>query len=365
MEEGRKYAYWLLNNNILDVEQKNRLIDIFKDAYHIYFASGKELEETGVINSKKADELEKQKALYKLDEEYMSFLQEPFSFTTIEDDDYPLMLRHIANAPYGLFYLGQLPDINEKCIAMVGSRNCSAYGKKCAYELANYLAKNGFTIVSGMARGVDSFSHRGCLDGSGRTIAVLGCGVDVIYPKENYKLYEEIAKNGCIMSEFPMNRQPLSIQFPRRNRIISGLSKGVIVVEAREKSGSLITADFALEQGRDIYAVPGRIFDTCSSGCNRLINEGAGIIYSYESLARDFLEGQEKELKQITFDDGKKIILENDEATMYKFVDYYPKNVAQLQVESGFDYVYTLELLMKLVMKKMVIEVYVNTYIRV
>jgi DNA processing protein len=196
---------------------------------------------------------------------------------TFNDPSYPQTLKYTADPPAVLYCLGRLkPD--ELCVAVVGSRKATWYGLDMSKKLSSELARHGVTIVSGMARGVDSKAHYGALEAGGRTIAVLGCGVDVVYPKENRNLMDEICKKGAVISEYLPGTEPIPFNFPARNRIISGLSKGVIIVEASEKSGSLITADYALEQGRDVFAVPGNINSMNSSGTNRLIREGARII---------------------------------------------------------------------------------------
>ena len=170
---------------------------------------------------------------------------------------------------------------------MIGSRNCSSYGERAAKDFAYNLAKEGICIVSGLAKGIDSFSHIGALNAKGKTIAVLGSGLDNIYPKENIKLVEEIIKNnGLVISEYPLGTKPLKYHFPARNRIISGLSDSVLVVEARKNSGTNITVDFALEQGKDVFVIPGNIYSKTSDGTNFLITEGAIPVLNYKDILR-------------------------------------------------------------------------------
>ena len=180
-----------------------------------------------------------------------------------------------------------MPEPEKKMAAIVGARACSSYGKEMAEYFARGLAKEGVGIVSGMARGADGIAQRAALSAGGYSVAVLGCGVDICYPEENRPLYERLWENGCILSEYPPGTLPHSRLFPPRNRIISALSDLVLVIEAREKSGTLITVDMALEQGKDVFAVPGRITDTCSRGCNRLIGNGAGIAVSVAQLLQE------------------------------------------------------------------------------
>ena len=201
---------------------------------------------------------------------------------------YPERLRNIDDAPKELYCLGNLELLNYKNnIAMIGSRNCSSYGERAAKDFAYNLAKVDICIVSGLAKGIDSFSHIGALNAKGKTIAVLGSGLDNIYPKENIKLVEEIIKNnGLVISEYPLGTKPLKYHFPARNRIISGLSDSILVVEARKNSGTNITVDFALEQGKDVFVIPGNIYSKTSDGTNFLITEGAIPVLSYKDILK-------------------------------------------------------------------------------
>lgn len=196
---------------------------------------------------------------------------------TFLSEEYPKVLLEIPDPPPYLYVKGELRG-SETAVAVVGSRRASTYGLLTTTRLATELAGHGITVVSGMARGVDTAAHRGALSGGGRSIGVLGCGIDLLYPPENRKLFEEMAEKGALVSEFPMGTLPLAENFPRRNRIISGMSRGVLVVEAQENSGSLITAQFALEQGREVFAIPGNINASSSRGANRLIKQGAKLV---------------------------------------------------------------------------------------
>lgn len=206
---------------------------------------------------------------------------------SIESEEYPEQLREIYDAPLKLYVLGNKEILKQSGIAIVGSRNATEYGKKVALQFSKDLSRKGINIISGLALGIDTSAHLGTLNSNsiGKTIAVLGGGLDEIYPKQNVELAKQIIKNGgCIISEYPLETKPEKLHFPQRNRIISGLSKGVLIVEASEKSGSLITADFALEQGRDVFAVPGNISSSTSFGTNNLIKQGAKLVTSYEDI---------------------------------------------------------------------------------
>lgn len=225
------------------------------------------------------------------DEDPMNLLnrinREGISIMLLYDEDYPQNLRHIDNPPPVLYYRGNWRPEDRTAVAIVGSRNATPSGLFNAQQIAAELASQGVVIVSGLARGVDTAAHRGALAGGGRTIAVLGSGIDRIYPPENAKLAEEIIQNGVLLSEFPLGDDPRPGNFPARNRIISGLSLGVLVVEAARDSGSLITAGLALEQGREVFAVPGPIHSAACYGSNRLIRQGACLVQTMD----DILEG--------------------------------------------------------------------------
>ena len=207
----------------------------------------------------------------------------------LADPRYPALLRETYDPPIVLYALG---DINgalaQPAVALVGSRRCSTYGRNIAEKLSRELAERGVTVISGLARGIDSAAHRGALEGKGLTIAVMGTGLDAVYPKENRKLAEQISAHGALVTEFPLATPPLSQNFPFRNRVISGLALGVMVVEGAERSGSLITARLAYEQGRDVFAVPGNITSAKSFGPNYLIKDGAKLVQSWRDVVEEF-----------------------------------------------------------------------------
>lgn len=212
--------------------------------------------------------------------------QQQIRLCTKLDPEYPMLLKHIYQAPYLLYYRGRLPS-HDDLLAMVGARNASAYGKNAAHMLAAGLAQAGYWVVSGAARGIDTASHSGALT-RGATIAVLGCGVDICYPPENRKLLQQISEQGAIVSEYIPGTLPHPGFFPARNRLISGMARGVVVVEAAERSGSLITVDRALEEGRDVYAVPGSIFSKTSVGTHQLIQQGAKLVNGLPDILQEY-----------------------------------------------------------------------------
>lgn len=223
---------------------------------------------------------------------YYHMKEQGIFFLPLWDGEYPVRLKAIADAPLALYGKGSLPDNGKKAVAIVGARSCSVYGRETARYFASGLAGEGVVIVSGMARGIDGIAQLAALDADGCSTAVLGCGVDICYPPENRRLYDRLEKEGCLLSEYPPGTEPQARLFPPRNRIISGLSDLILVTEAGEKSGTLITVDMALEQGRDVFAVPGRITDRCSRGCNELIRNGAGLATGIQTLLQELEIGR-------------------------------------------------------------------------
>ena len=222
-----------------------------------------------------------------LKKEYNLVRQKQIRLMTYQDREYPRRLKEIADPPVVLYVKGDVQALNAPGVAMVGSRRASVYGLSMAEKFAIGLSEVGLTIISGMARGIDAASHRGALKAKGITLAVLGCGLNHLYPKENEQLAGEMCRSGALISEFAMDTPPLSRNFPRRNRLVSGLALGVIVVEAAHKSGALITSDFALEQGREVFAIPGKVDQPTAQGVNRLIKEGAKMVTCIEDVLEE------------------------------------------------------------------------------
>ncbi len=259
-------------------------------------------------------------------------------FVTEEEEGFPERLRSLYDAPHWLYYLGALPEESPQ-LAIVGARRCTPYGGAAARGIARALAAHGVGILSGLAYGVDTEAHEGAIAGGGRTYAVLGCGVDVCYPESSRQTYGRIlSAGGGILSEYPPGTPPLSCLFPQRNRIIAGLSDGILVTEAKKKSGSLITVSFGLEYGKTIYAVPGRITDVVSEGCNYLLKEGAKPVLSADDILED-LEGLLAERKGKRRRRNGKEALENtltpEERSVYDCLCPEPKHIEELLEETG------------------------------
>lgn len=262
------------------------LVERFGSARAAWRASEQDLVETGGFSRDTAEALVRRRAEVDLEAALARLEKSNIKYVQFNDSGYPEMLRRIFDPPPGLFVQGTLPPADGLAVAIVGSRRPTPYGLAVAEKIAGELAQAGIIVVSGMARGIDSSAHQGALVAGGTTIAVLGCGVDVVYPRENQRLMEKIISAGAVVSEYPPGTTPEPWHFPVRNRIISGIAKATVVVEAGERSGALITADCALEQGRDVLAVPGNISSPLSRGPNRLIKQGARLV---ENVA-DILE---------------------------------------------------------------------------
>ena len=280
--------YWLALGRVKGVGNVTykALIDEFHDPGAIFEAPLKRLEEISGMGKKTAANIKSFKEWEWVEKEINLIEKQDVKFLTLTDADFPKALLTIPDPPPYLYTKGTICKEDENAIAIVGTRLPTQYGISAAESISRELAGSGITIVSGMARGIDAAAHRGALAAKGRTIAVLGSGIDVIYPSENKKLYEQIVSNGAVVSEFPIGMSPLAENFPQRNRIISGLVRGVLVVEASEKSGSLITAGLALDYGRDVFAMPGNTTSFKSKGTNKLIKQGAKLVED----ARDILE---------------------------------------------------------------------------
>ncbi len=356
-----KYNYWLAALGGLPNNKKIRLCNEGISSRSLYEADEKYLRELGFLTENEIAKIINSRREQDLDQNYGRFQESGISFVGIEEEDYPKSLRHISNPPRFIFYIGRLLDKQEKNAAIVGARQRSAYGSEAARALASRLAENGIGVISGMARGIDADAHIGALETGGRTCAVLGCGVDICYPRENRYLYDKMLQEGCIISEFPPGTPAIPINFPMRNRIISGLSDIVIVIEAKRKSGSLITADFALEQGKDVYALPGRITDRLSEGCNYLIKQGAGIINNIDDFVKELLEDGQNTYRQM---DIKNFLLEKDETLVYSLFDFRPLGMAELMDKIPMDAGQLFSIIEKLTDKGFIREIFPNYYTR-
>ena len=261
-----------------------RLLVAFRSAEKSLAATSEELAQIDGLTPDVRQQLIDGKSRAPLAQELELIQQHQCRIVTVNDESYPPLLKQIDDPPILLYIIGEFPPQDAPSIAIVGSRSPTEYGKTTSQQLSHQLAARGITVVSGFARGIDTCVHRGALEAGGCTIAVFGCGLSIIYPETNRALAAEIIESGALISEFPMTMPPRGSNFPRRNRVISGLTLGTLVVEASERSGSLITARHAAEQGREVFAIPGQIFSNVSRGTHSLINQGATLINSVDDL---------------------------------------------------------------------------------
>ncbi|TEB16555.1 hypothetical protein Psfp_01165 [Pelotomaculum sp. FP] len=309
------------------------LVERFGSPRAAWEAGIKELSAVPGLGEDRANGLAERRSKLNPQEEAEKLDSMGISYVCHSDPDYPENLSAIYDPPPVLFYKGRLQAADTLSVAIVGARKPSPYGLVVAEKLAKDLTALGLTIISGMARGIDSAAHRGALASCGRTIAVLGCGPDVVYPRENKELMDGIMNNGAVVSEFPPGTQPEAWRFPVRNRIISGLSQATLVVEAAERSGALITADFALEQGRDVMAVPGNVVNPLSRGPHRLIKQGARLIEG----AGDVLDelGMEKLFPAQASGADRKMKMSYEEETLYGLLSLDPVSLDELIIRAG------------------------------
>lgn len=293
MDNERIYACWLSAIRFLSAAQKHRLLEAAGTAEKIWHMNKSDI--SFYLKPKSAELIYQAKTTQNPNRIYEKFQKAGINYIFCRDDNFPERLLNIPDPPFGLFYKGKLPDESIPAVAMIGARKCSEYGRCMAEQLAREFGKYGINIISGMAMGIDGISQRAALEAGAKSYAVLGCGVDIVYPKSNQRLYEKLLENGGVLSEYPPGTEPYPILFPPRNRIISALSDVVLVVEAREKSGTLITVDMALEQGREVYVIPGRCTDNLSSGCNKLLRQGASVALCAEDIVNDM--GWDRSLK--------------------------------------------------------------------
>lgn len=354
------YEYWL--NSIPGIGWKTirMLLDRFGSPKEIYLAAEGPLEK--LLITKQLNALLELRRYWDVQGEYDKLQQGKIGFLPITSDQYPQGLKEIPDPPYGLFYKGKLPENDVLTVAVIGARECSEYGRYIARILGKTFAESGVQVISGMARGIDGISQMEVLEKGGVSFGVLGCGVDICYPAQNRALYEALLVKGGVLSQYPPGTEPKPSLFPPRNRIVSGLADAVIVVEARRRSGTLITVDMALEQGREVYAVPGRLTDRLSDGCNHLIRQGAGIITSAEGFLQELKELYPKKktlngtIEPAGVMDSAKEVVKNEEqrnlleTQLLSCLDFYPRSVDQIRnsLSTPPDYQTALKTLMKL-----------------
>ncbi|MBD5550766.1 MAG: DNA-protecting protein DprA [Lachnospiraceae bacterium] len=332
-EQEKPYQYWLMNVKGVGRKRKLKLLQKLGSAEEIYRALPGTLQ--ALLGEKPAEKIVQAKENWNILTEYEKLCRQKIKFTCYGDDDYPERLSEIPDAPFGLYYQGCLPSDHKPSAALIGARACSGYGMYAAREFGSKLAAAGIQIISGLAMGIDGISQEAALEAGGESFGVLGCGVDICYPKSNRSLYEKCKQKGGILSEYPPGVAPAAYLFPPRNRIISGLSDIIVVVEAREKSGTLITVDMALEQGREVFAIPGRITDPLSRGCNALFKQGAGVAV----CPADILEALHGFRFPINIEETEKNIvtagLSEQEKYVYECLDILPETAEEIYRKTG------------------------------
>lgn len=357
--EERALWYWFCGYVSISVRTKTNMLYKLGSPEKVFQADSEKLSGCGLSGKQIQKICESKNNISKILDEYHKLGQRNINFITINDSGYPEKLKNIYEPPLGLFVKGKLPDKGSKTAAIVGARDCSHYGAETACWFGRELAEAGVQVISGMASGIDSKGLWGALSCGGEAYGVLGSGADVVYPPENQKLYESILNRGGIISEYIPGTKPLAYHFPQRNRIISGLADCIIVVEARKRSGSLITADLALEQGRDVAAVPGRHSDALSEGTNSLIKNGAYLVTSPEEVL-DIMGvdcGQKVKNKisnQFTLDKRKEKV--------YSCLHLEPKYIETIIEDSAVPYGEVLEILVELEMDGIIKQTSKNYY---
>lgn len=303
INKENEYAHWLFNVQGLGNKSIDKLLCNGMNCSDIYRADSREFK--GLLTDKQIRNLEQSKRTWDFEKEAAKLIKKNISFISRIDSRFPEKLKNIPDPPFALYVKGELPDPSRPSVAIIGARMCSEYGRYMARAFGRGLALAGVQVISGMARGVDGISQKAALAAGGKSYAVVGSGVDICYPEDNLEIYNNLCEMGGVISEFPPGTYPKANFFPMRNRIISGLADIVLVIEAREKSGTQITVDTALEQGREVLAVPGRVTDRLSDGCNLLISQGAGVAIGVDDVLGRLWENSKSSRHHDETDDGR------------------------------------------------------------
>ncbi|MCL2708612.1 MAG: DNA-processing protein DprA [Defluviitaleaceae bacterium] len=327
------YMLWLSSLGGLSSRKQNLLLETFGAAREIFDAKAETLASVEGMSERNVSLVTENRSLDRIESLLAVMGKKGVAYVSRFHDNYPAPLKQIPDPPAGLFYCGALPAANRPCVGIIGSRRCTEYGLTAARMFAKPLAGEGVVVVSGMARGIDGMAHKGAIEGGGTTVAVLGCGADVCYPAEHASLRDDIIKNGCVLSEYPPGTEPFQGNFPARNRIISGLCKVLLVVEAAKKSGTLITVGQANDQGRDIMAVPGSILNKFSEGTNQLIRDGAHTATCFEDVLDllGIVRAKDPEKAAKPASDS----LAPDEKIVYDCVNFEPAAFESLAAKTG------------------------------
>lgn len=374
VEEGF-YWYWLNNIPRVGNIKIHNLLDRFKSPKNIYSASFNDYTQVAKISINDAKQIDLAKKSEYIYNDYKKLIKSDMNFTYPVSNDYPKALLNLNDYPVNLFYYGKLADENKPIVSIIGTRECTNYGRKIAYEFGKAFAKMGIQVISGMALGVDYYGQKGAIDNGGYSLGVLGCGVDLCYPRYNYDLYEKLKIKGGLLSEYKPHTPAIPASFPMRNRIISGLSDAIVVVEARRKSGTKITVEHALENGKDIFVVPGRIGDELSYGCLEMLSDGANLILE----PADICKCERVNEKLFNSSQSKTISSQNTQFRhnslnspiasprnmVYSELDLYPCSLDDLVKKTGLPLSNVVENLLELELEGLVEETAKNYYAKI
>lgn len=360
MISERNILIWL-NDIGISNGRIEKLKDYFYDLRELWTIDRNTLMNSKILRDEHLDKIFQfrdnkflEKILIRIDENHINVV-------TILDDDYPDRLVNITDRPCVLYYKGSILPEDNIAIGIVGSRKSTAYGKWACERFTKELAQLGVTIISGLAQGIDTYAHKTAIESGARTLGILGNGLNIVYPKNNSQLYREVSEAGAVISEYPLDTEPLSYNFPQRNRIISGLSLGIVVIEAKEKSGSLITAHHALEQGKDVFAVPGNINSIYSGGTNRLIKDGARPLLELEDILEEIYELKTK-TKMEKKDELDYSQLSSDELRIMQVIIEGPVHTDIIAIQTGLDISTVVSILTILELKGLIKELTSRTF---
>ena len=356
----RNILIWLNALGISNLRIEN-LKDYFTDLREVWTVNENILLNSNILKPDGIQRVIKYRNINYLDKLLLSIKDNNINTITVLDESYPKRLRYINDKPMVLYSKGEYKEEDSLSIGIVGSRKATAYGKWACEKFTKELVNLGVTIVSGLALGIDTVAHRTAIDAGGRTIGVLGNGLDIIYPKTNGNLYKDVQSSGCIFTEFPLGTEPLSYNFPQRNRIISGLSLGIVVIEAKEKSGSLITANHALDQGREVFSVPGNINSIYSGGTNFLIKDGAKPLLNIEDILEEIIELRIKVINKKK-EETDYSSLSEDEIKIIKLIQDGPVHTDNIVLQTGIGISTVISMLTILELKGMIRELSSRTF---
>lgn len=355
MSEPTENVLRLLLTPDVGATRRRALLERFGDPENVFRATRAELLSVDGVGRKTADSILTMARSEKPREEIERAREEGVEIITSLDDTYPRSLREIHDPPPVLYVKGDVDALSKPAVAVVGSRRNTFYGQSQAERISAELGRFGLVVSSGLARGIDSAAHRGALKGGGETVGVLGCGVDVVYPPENGELYEKVAAHGAVVSEFPLGTPPEGGNFPRRNRVICGLAMGVFVVEAAERSGTLITVNHAVEQGKGVFALPGPVNSITSRGTHKLIKEGAVLVEEAADIIREIAPELMREKASRPEGAESPTDLDDDEKALYELLSEEPRHMEYFLAKTDFAPGKIHEVMLRLQMKNLTV----------